>query len=245
MREKGESTREIAKLLGISHGYVLVIGKTEEHYQKRVKKVLESLRRKNLEKWSKGVERHCQEDGVSFIAYSSTEFRCKDHPKIISPVQREKTCAIENCNELFTGRATQKYCYPHSKRLGSINGGRDITRDIVRMRDNDTCQECQIVWNEGERKFDIHHLNGLCGKMSRGYDSNVEMSGLITLCHKCHMGNHASEKIKAGYGKTTKDKKEAAILLREKGWSYDRIGKVLGMTQPIVLKTVRNKEPIL
>lgn len=39
---------------------------------------------------------------------------------------------------------------------------------------------------EGRRLFDIHHLNGLCGKKSKGYDRVSEIDGLITLCHKCH-----------------------------------------------------------
>ena len=64
--------------------------------------------------------------------------------------------------------------------------GRDYTREVVRIRDKYTCQDCQRIWNSGERRFDVHHLNGLCGKKSRGYDSVIDISGLITLCHKCH-----------------------------------------------------------
>lgn len=40
------------------------------------------------------------------------------------------------------------------------------------------------------RRFDIHHLNGLCGKRSLKYDKVDAMPGLITLCHKCHFNRH-------------------------------------------------------
>lgn len=64
--------------------------------------------------------------------------------------------------------------------------GRDVVREQVRIRDNHTCQDCKKIWREGNRRFDVHHLNGLCGKKSRGYDTVQDMEGLVTLCHKCH-----------------------------------------------------------
>lgn len=63
--------------------------------------------------------------------------------------------------------------------------GRDRTREIVRIRDNHICQDCGKVWVKG-RRFDIHHLNGLCGKRSKAYDKVSDIKGLVTLCHKCH-----------------------------------------------------------
>ena len=70
--------------------------------------------------------------------------------------------------------------------------GRELTRMLVRIRDNFTCQDCsatrtpEVAKKEHKRLFDIHHINGLCGKKSRGYDRVEDMGGLITLCHKCH-----------------------------------------------------------
>ncbi len=64
--------------------------------------------------------------------------------------------------------------------------GRERTREMVRIRDKHKCQDCKKKWIEGKRRFDIHHLNKLCGKKSRSYDKVSEMKGLITLCHKCH-----------------------------------------------------------
>jgi len=64
--------------------------------------------------------------------------------------------------------------------------GKDRTRELVRIRDNQTCRDCGKLWQDGQRKFDVHHLNGLCGKKTHNYDKLSEMVGLITLCHKCH-----------------------------------------------------------
>ena len=70
--------------------------------------------------------------------------------------------------------------------------GRDYVRMLVRMRDNFTCADCKKrrtpKWAKyiGKRLYDIHHLNGLCGKKSHGYDRLEDMDGLITLCHRCH-----------------------------------------------------------
>lgn len=69
---------------------------------------------------------------------------------------------------------------------GSELEGIDRTREIVRIRDKHTCQGCRKVWVMGSRRFDIHHLNGDCGKKSHSYDKVEDMDGLITLCHKCH-----------------------------------------------------------
>ena len=74
--------------------------------------------------------------------------------------------------------------------------GREHTRMKVRERDAFTCQECNAsrtprqAKNAGKRLFDVHHLNGLCGKLSRSYDRVDTMGGLITLCHKCHFKRH-------------------------------------------------------
>ncbi len=84
-------------------------------------------------------------------------------------------------------------------------GGRERTRVLVRIRDGFTCQSCgdfrsplmvqdynkKLKTEKGKIKsFDVHHLNGECGKNSRGYDDVESLDGLVTLCHKCHFGHH-------------------------------------------------------
>lgn len=68
----------------------------------------------------------------------------------------------------------------------SMDGGRDRHREIIRIRDNHTCQICGKMWMGG-RKFDVHHLD--CdNKKSRQCDNlEREKNNLITLCHKCHL----------------------------------------------------------
>lgn len=79
--------------------------------------------------------------------------------------------------------------------------GRERTRMMVRIRDNFICKDCgdertpKQAKELKKRLFDIHHLNGLCGKKSRGYDKISEIDGLVTLCHKCHFNRpeHTSQ----------------------------------------------------
>lgn len=79
--------------------------------------------------------------------------------------------------------------------------GRDRAREMVRLRDNHKCVDCgyklltkdvlkynlKITGMKGKIKsLDVHHINGLCGKNSQGYDSPKDISMMVTLCHKCH-----------------------------------------------------------
>lgn len=76
--------------------------------------------------------------------------------------------------------------------------GRGWTRFLVRSRDEFTCQDCGEQRPPKEcgkgkkyaKSHDVHHLNGMCGKKSRGYDSVKDMDKLITLCHSCHFRRH-------------------------------------------------------
>ncbi len=76
--------------------------------------------------------------------------------------------------------------------------GRERTRVLVRMRDDFTCQDCGAIrlptecgnGKKYKRSFDVHHTNGECGKKSRAYDKTSDLSGMITLCHKCHFNRH-------------------------------------------------------
>lgn len=110
--------------------------------------------------------------------------------------------------------------------------GRDRTREVVRLRDNHTCRACSEKWQVGQRRFDIHHLSGLCGLKSRSYDRVSDIDDLITLCHRCHFNHHqASEKLK-----NSLIKNPAAVELGRKGGlktkkrfgkdHYKRIGKM-------------------
>lgn len=85
--------------------------------------------------------------------------------------------------------------------------GRSRARLYVRQRDKYTCQDCGFVRTTEDvikhnaplgkgaikgkiKSLDVHHLEGMCGKNSIGYDSTKDISKLITLCHKCHFNRH-------------------------------------------------------
>ena len=77
--------------------------------------------------------------------------------------------------------------------------GRERTREIVRMRDNHTCQLCGSQRLAGKQRLDVHHID--CDKRkSRGYDRLSEIPNMITLCHRCHshIPSHIRSMEKAG-----------------------------------------------
>ena len=66
--------------------------------------------------------------------------------------------------------------------------GRDYLKEKARIRDNYTCQLCGLVWKEGTRRLDVHHLNHLESQTEAiKYENNKDLDQMITLCHKCHM----------------------------------------------------------
>ena len=110
----------------------------------------------------------------------------------------EKKCII--CNIIIPFIKNQRrrsYCKIHNVwKLGLQ--GRDCIRELIRMRDNHTCQECKKKWIKGTRRFDVHHLDEKCeswdnsynGKRIKGmmYQNDKQnMDRMITLCHKCHL----------------------------------------------------------
>lgn len=73
---------------------------------------------------------------------------------------------------------------------------RDFPRMQVRIRDKYTCQGCGITRTpdeaaeQGKKMLHVHHMNGLCGVMTKKYDSVKDLAGLITICEKCHANRH-------------------------------------------------------
>ncbi len=91
------------------------------------------------------------------------------------------------------------------KEIGKVikEGSRDQVREMVRLRDNHTCQMCLKKWEVGKRRFDVHHLDSeLEGKSKERGASDTDrrnLHRLITLCHKCHFSlDVVKEKISKG-----------------------------------------------
>ena len=132
-------------------------------------------------RWAKGREK------AGFVAKIKI-------PKVL----KVGNCVL--CSKVFESYS-DKYCKDCSSILEKSSGGRERTREMVRIRDNHTCQKCGKVWVNPMRRFDVHHLNGNCGKYSRSYDRANDLSGMITLCHKCHMKqDEVIKKMIAGKG---------------------------------------------
>lgn len=64
--------------------------------------------------------------------------------------------------------------------------GRDYKRELFRKYFDYTCRGCGKVWEEGKRRFDIHHPNEGSSK-TKIYDSWADLDNVILLCHQCHL----------------------------------------------------------
>ena len=74
-----------------------------------------------------------------------------------------------------------------AKITGMNSGSRERKRELIRIRDNHTCQLCGKIWIKEQRKFDIHHKD-YDNKKTRQCDNlEKESENMITLCHKCHL----------------------------------------------------------
>ena len=65
-------------------------------------------------------------------------------------------------------------------------GGRDCLSEKVRARDNHTCQICGKVWQKGQRRFDVHHIDEENESIFT-CDNYKKFDRMITLCHRCHL----------------------------------------------------------
>ena len=83
---------------------------------------------------------------------------------------------------------------PKPNNLGLYNssgleklGGRDKLKEMVRRRDNHTCQICGKKQEKGKKSLDVHHIDeNKGGKNGYSYKNCKDLDRMITLCHKCH-----------------------------------------------------------
>lgn len=109
-----------------------------------------------------------------------------------------------------------RFCDDCSKGgIRTIEGGRDYNRELVRMRDRHRCTKCGLKWKQDERRFDVHHIDGNCGKRSTVSSLKDESPRelMITLCHKCHLQLHSvREKMASASGRRFTDDDKKIIL---------------------------------
>ena len=70
---------------------------------------------------------------------------------------------------------------------GMSSGSRDRVRELIRIRDNHTCQICGKVWKTWQRRLDVHHIDCVKEKTNQCDNYEKEKDNMITLCHKCHL----------------------------------------------------------
>lgn len=174
------------------------------------------------------------------------------------------------CKNSFKRENRRKYCYDCTRKyLGRTMNGRSWVRHIARIRDKFTCQDCGFIRTGTDvinynnkieglkgriKNLDIHHLNGLCGINSKGYDRIKDIDGLITLCHSCHYNRpehkckspEFSQKIYELSNKkekkfVIKDKKPTKVIaLLQKGLTSKDIAEKLNINLEQVNKQIVN-----
>jgi len=89
----------------------------------------------------------------------------------------------------------------NSKGLGNLSGT-DFLAELVRKRDNWTCQICGKVWKKGQRRFDVHHIDEK-DENKHTYANYKKFDRMITLCHKCHLNlEHIRKKMSKKHSKS-------------------------------------------
>lgn len=167
--QREERKQKMTELYGLG----LTLQQVGDRYgisRERVRQIIHDIRPKRLLRQKIEIK-----ELTTATVIEGTCFSCKKNLNRFAP----RSHVFEFCEDCFTKFFVRK--------SGSQVSGMDRTREIVRIRDHHTCQSCGNVWVYGQRRFDIHHLNGNCGKFSTSYDSVLDIDGLVTLCHKCHM----------------------------------------------------------
>lgn len=90
-------------------------------------------------------------------------------------------------HELFKSVNFNKRKINIYKLTGIMQGQRERIRELVRIRDNHTCQKCGLKWTVGERKLDVHHIDCDNTKSRQCDKWEEEKDNMMTLCHKCHL----------------------------------------------------------
>ncbi len=151
------------------------------------------------------------------------------NPPSAPKLETIRTCSI--CGSLFSHlQHSATYCKKCLASGLTSMRGRERTREVVRIRDGHKCQTCGVCWIRGQRRLDVHHIDGECGKKSKKYDKIKEIGGMITLCHRCHFSHHQFNRKNMG-GKVRRFDRKTAKALIDGGTSQTEVAKLLGVSQ--------------
>jgi len=119
-------------------------------------------------------------------------------------ISRQRVHQILYNNQRKNPKPEKKIVLKDISRYKRTNGlsGTDFLAEIVRKRDNWTCQICGKVWKKGQRRFDVHHIDEK-DENKHTYANYKKFDKMITLCHKCHLNlEHIRKKMSKKHSKS-------------------------------------------
>ena len=125
-------------------------------------------------------------------------------------------CSKQRIHQILTSYQSPSNKYPKTKQpffyINPSTGekydtegikleGRDWLKEVVRRRDNHTCQSCHTKWLEGERRLDVYNLDPkIEGKDRLMYCNCKNFDRMISLCHPCCLNlKHVRENMSKGH----------------------------------------------
>lgn len=184
------------------------------------------------------ILRYCKKCDGKFFSFGDSRKLCAEcRPVLIKEKKKYYVFAPEVLNWKILVKCIEKF---HPGGVSELNlhfQGREKTREVVRCRDNHTCQNCKKEWIPGTRRFDCHHVNGMCGKKSRKYENLTHVATMVTLCHKCHfnMSDHSQDWSRGnGDSRIPSSALKDIVSMRKDGLSMDKIAEKYGVKQAAV-----------
>lgn len=119
--------------------------------------------------------------------------------------------------------------------------GRDYLREQIRIRDNYTCQKCGKKWEQGTRRFDVHHIGDENISDKNRLVCNHSETNLITMCHKCHMNEPETRKSISNSKRPFRRKENLKTLkiLNEEGLSVTEMAQIFKISRIAILKQLK------
>lgn len=148
----------------------------------------------------------CEYCGKSTCTYPSrcTQRFCSAECREASK-KRPVSIRCAGCGTVFQVMYARRYrryctheCYFNSLQLEGNprwNGGRahyygpsyPAQREAARVRDNFTCQVCDLPERDSFRELDVHHIIAFKRYGLKRHVEANRLANLITLCHSCHI----------------------------------------------------------
>jgi predicted transcriptional regulator len=168
LRNEGNTFLEIGKVLGISGQRV------QQIFSGYRSPSLIYKRKSKYFPWIKKEERRLGLEEIKEIVKIRKKEKEEKIVKYLDSMVSKEMEDIKNISSL----------------TGMDTGSRDRLRELIRIRDNHTCQMCGRIWERGKRRFDVHHngedIDGKTPTMSVDSLDRSNFHRMITLCHKCH-----------------------------------------------------------